>query len=181
MLTLFRPRYTIIAALAFVASPLSVAPAQQSVADSIASRATQLFQALQGQWNCVGGFPNGRALAATLRFTASNDGRTLAFEHRDRPPGSYWQTATWAADARNNRLLSMAVAGSVNDHNAFPVSLAGSAWSERSVALESDSTKPPINRFTYAVLADSSLKVGWYLNRNTGWVLGDSLLCRRDR
>jgi len=144
--------------------------------------AMALFKALAGHWSCNGGFARGGSLAADLTFTPAMDGHALSFEHVDRVPGSYWQSSTWAVEAKTGRIVSAGAAGSTKDHTGAPTLFVAKAWSPTSVTLEADTIKaPPFapNRFTYSLLSANGLKMTWEVSRNGTWALGDSLVCAR--
>lgn len=148
-----------------------------------ADTAGKLFRALDGRWNCEGGFSRGGALAADLSFTLTPDGRAMWFEHLDRAPNVYWQRAIWALDSARG-IVSLGVAGSTKQRTGRSAFFVARAWSTNAVTLVADTIKaPPFapNRFTYSTTGENKLKMVWELARAGTWVVGDSLLCTRKR
>jgi hypothetical protein len=141
-----------------------------------------LFARLSGSWSCAGGFANGRALSADLSFTPFDDGRTLTFSHRDRPPGVFWHRSTWAIVGNSRELVSVGFSGSRANTDAAPVLFIGRDVSDTAVTLVADTLKaPPFtpNRFRYVVDSSGRLLMRWEVQRNGSWALGDSLVCAR--
>jgi hypothetical protein len=146
------------------------------------SSAAGLFAALEGRWDCSGGFPDGRKLVADLSFTREREGRLLRFSHVDRAPGSYWQDATWMHDSKGQRVLSLSTSGSTKNLGVGAALFVAHSWTDSSIVLEADSLKGPpwsVNRFSYSLRAPSTLLKRWEVQRNGSWVLGDSLVCGR--
>ncbi len=165
--------------LAFAAA--SVGAQAPPVADSIAARASALFAHFSGRWSCVGGFARGGSLQADLTFSSVADGRALMFVHADRPPNTYWQSASWSLDDAG-RIVSLAVAGSTKSRTGTPSLFIATAWNENSLTLVADTVKsPPFapNQFTYSLTTGNDLKMVWEVSRNGSRAVGDSLLCHR--
>jgi hypothetical protein len=147
-----------------------------------ASPAAGLFASLEGSWDCAGGFPDGRPLAADFSFNREREGRLLRFSHVDRAPGTYWQEATWMHDARGKRLMSLVASGSSKNAGVSAALFVARQWNDSSVVFEADSLKGPpwaANRFAYALRSPATLMMRWEIQRNGSWVLGDSLVCGR--
>src|SRR5688572_22936204 len=119
------------AALLVIASAISIA----AIAQQPAAYPIPVFRALAGTWSCVGGFPDGRSLAADLTFSSAQDGRLLRFSHIDREPGSYWQEATWLLDSKANRVLSLSVSGSRKNATTSAGLFIASSWTDKQLIL----------------------------------------------
>jgi hypothetical protein len=173
----FLSRSLIAAALFFVSS--SNANLAQTTNDSGAAEAKELFSSLAGTWSCEGTFSNGKPIASDLQFTLRLDGRSLQYEHRDRPPNNFVATALWGPDASNNQLVSTGFAGDAT--MLAPVLFTAKKWTAQSVTLEAQPlTSPPFapNRFTYS-LEKSKLTITWEVQRDGSWRVGDRLECSR--
>lgn len=157
-------------------------PARQDPPDTATSPASTLFASLAGRWSCTGGFGRGGALQADLTFMLVAGGRALAFQHVDRSPSVYWQSATWGLESGTDRIVSLAMAGSMKAGAGTPSMFVASRWSATSLTLVADTLKaPPFapNQFTYTVSGANTMKVVWEVSRNGALVVGDSLMCAR--
>jgi hypothetical protein len=172
------PVRSLIAAMLFF-TPLPNLKLAQTTNNAGASETKELFSSLAGSWSCEGTFSNGKPIASDLQFTPRLDGRTLQYEHRDRPPNNFVATAFWGPDASNNQLVSTGFAGDAT--TLAPVLFTAKKWTAQSVRFEAQSlTSPPFapNRFTYT-FEKLKLTITWEVQRNGDWRVGDRLGCSR--
>lgn len=141
-------------------------------AASVAPTGTDLSY-FTGTWNCNGAFSNGRPISSTLRFDTSLNGKGVIVRQDDIPPNAYHAAALWgpAADGSLNAEIQD-VTGGMRRYTA-------SGWSAGSLTWASAPDVTPANRFTYAWLDASTMRVDWDVQVSGTYKLGDSLRCTR--
>lgn len=164
-----------------LAAAAAQAPAAVQASDP--ADAARLFAAVEGRWDCKGGFASGKPLAADLAFRRSLDGRTILFTHVDRAPNSYRQSSQWTLDRETGRLVSLAATASKPDGIPGAALYVADRWTANSITLvHTRLLAEPFapNRFTYSIDGDGNLKKLWEIRRKgADWAMGDYLDCKR--
>ena len=83
--------FFIAACLCVLVSPAVTRACDADPAMSMAS----LEAFVSGNWSGSGKFASGKDIAADVSFDPVPGGHWLAYEHKDRPPGSYMARGTW--------------------------------------------------------------------------------------
>jgi hypothetical protein len=129
---------------------------------------------LLGSWHCAGVFPaSGKTIASTLRFESALDGAALLKRHDDLPPASYHALETWVFDAKAGQFrAAVADSGGIRRFDA-PV------WQGDRLTWSSAPDVQPAQKFVYVRQADGTLRVDWQVMRDGRFVVGDTLICKR--
>lgn len=162
-------------ALVFAAALSAFSPAPAATADSVPPWRT--FFA--GHWGCHGAFASGKPIAADVTFTPELDGRWLQYRHADRPPTTYQALGLWGSVDSSGRVVTV-----LHDNFGGMRRFASTGWRDGTLRFVRDSLDraPAGERFTFRRSSDASFWFAYEVNRPgaAGWVLGDSLTCRRE-
>ncbi|WP_266171103.1 hypothetical protein [Dyella subtropica] len=164
-------RYPLLFAVALALGRASTAFAAEPSAQPI-----RAMDALIGHWQCDGVFPaSGKTIASTMRFEADLGGNAVLKHHDDiSPPASYHAVEAWGYDAKAQR-FNATILDSFGGARRF----SSDGWNGDTLTWTSAPELQPAQRFVYVRKDASTLTVDWDIMREGHFVVGDTLICKR--
>lgn len=136
------------------------------------------FSDLTGRWTCHGVFPaTGKTIDASLRFEPDLQGTALVKHHDDTSPSaSYHALEAWGYDATTHRYRAT-ILDSVGGARLF----SSDGWKDGRLVWQSAPEVQPAQRFIYVREPGKGLRIDWEVQRDGGYVVGDTLQCSSGR
>jgi hypothetical protein len=136
------------------------------------------FSDLTGRWTCHGVFPaSGKTIDSAIRFDLDLQGKALIKHHDDTsPPAIYHALEAWGYDAKNGR-YNAAILDSFGGARLF----SSDGWKDGRLVWRSAPEVKPAQRFTYIRQPGKGLRIDWEVEREGGFVVGDTLQCSPER
>jgi len=136
------------------------------------------FSDLTGHWTCHGVFPaTGKTIDSSIRFDLDLQGKALVKHHDDTsPPALYHALEAWGYDAKSGRYNA-----TILDNFGGARLFSSDGWKDGRLVWHSAPEVKPAQRFTYVREPQEGLRIDWEVERESGFVVGDTLHCSRDR
>ena len=130
---------------------------------------------LLGHWACHGVFPaSGKTIDSTMRLESDLGGAMVLKRHDDLPPSTYRALETWGYDAKSGQFRAAVV-----DASGGIRQFAATGWDGDTLTWNSMPDVQPAQKFVYVREAGGTLRLDWQIMRNGGFVVGDTLTCKR--
>jgi len=135
------------------------------------------FANLTGQWTCHGVFPaSGKTIDSTVNFAFDLEGKAVVKHHDDTSaPATYHALEAWGYDAKAHQ-YNATILDSFGGARVF----SSEGWKDGRLVWRSSSEIQPAQRFTYAREPGDTLRIDWEVQKQGGFVIGDTLHCSRD-
>jgi hypothetical protein len=134
-----------------------------------------VMESLLGHWRCDGVFPaSGKTIASTMRFDADLGGAAVLKHHDDIAPATYRAVEAWTYDAKGKQ-FNAAIVDNFGGTRRF----SSGGWEGDTLTWTSAPEVQPAQKFVYVRTAGGALRVDWQVMRDGGFVVGDTLTCKR--
>lgn len=135
------------------------------------------FADMTGHWTCHGVFPaTGKTIDSTIRFDLDLNGKALIKHHDDTSPSTaYHALEAWGYDEKNGR-YNATILDSFGGARLF----SSEGWKDGRLVWRSAPEVKPAQRFTYVRESGPGLRIDWEVERDSGFVVGDTLHCSLD-